>query len=257
MQQICHDLAEEHADLDAVVAELTAEQWALATPAQGWTVKDQIAHLWFFDVLAGQATQTPQEFHESARSLLDAGPAALTDHVRVADTLTTNELLARWRSARAGMLVALRDKNERDRLPWFGPSMSARSFATARLMETWAHGQDVADALGLHRLAAPRIRNIAHLGVAAFAWSFLNHGLPQPSESVEVTLAGPGTEKWVWNRGASGGAVTGPAVDFCLVVTQRRNVANTALDVTGTVASQWMAIAQAFAGPPTTGPPPR
>jgi hypothetical protein len=42
-------------------------------------------------------------------------------------------------------------------------------------------------------------------------------------------------------------------VDFCLLVTQRRHLADTAVVVEGDAARQWISIAQAFAGPPGAG----
>jgi uncharacterized protein (TIGR03084 family) len=123
-------------------------------------------------------------------------------------------------------------------------------------METWAHGQDVVDALGLHRPPTARLRHIAHLGVATRGFAFTNRGLGVPSEP-RVTLSTPAGEAWTWGPEAADEWVTGPALDFCLVVTQRRHLDDMALVVHGDGARRWMAIAQCFAGPPTDGPPPR
>jgi len=76
-----------------------------------------------------------------------------------------DQLLDLWRANRTRLLDALRSVDSRARITWFGPPMSAMSHATARLMETWAHGQDVLDALRLERAPMPRLRHIAHLGV--------------------------------------------------------------------------------------------
>ena len=163
------------------------------------------------------------------------------------------ELLRRWRVARAGMLGALRALGARTRLPWFGPPMSALTFGSARLQETWGHGQDVADALGVERVATDRLRHVAHLGVLTRAYSFTNQGRPAPAVEVRVELVSPGGSRWTWGPADAADRVTGPALDFCLVVTRRRHVADTDLVVEGPVASTWMEIAQAFAGPPGSG----
>ncbi len=135
--------------------------------------------------------------------------------------------------------------------------MGAKSFLTARLMECWAHGQDVADALGVERAATDRLRHVARLGVITRGWSYVNRGLEPPADEVRVELIGPSGARWRFGPDDATGVVTGPALDFCLVVTQRRHPDDTALQVTGDVARDWLERAQAFAGPPTDGPAPR
>jgi uncharacterized protein (TIGR03084 family) len=133
--------------------------------------------------------------------------------------------------------------------------MGALSFATARLMETWAHGQDVADALGVARPGTPRLRHIAHLGVRTRPFSYTVRGRPVPGADVRVELTPPdGGVPWAWGNPSLTDRVTGPALDFCLVVTQRRHVEDTALAVEGDGAREWLAIAQAFAGAATLTP---
>ncbi|MEO7556235.1 MAG: maleylpyruvate isomerase family mycothiol-dependent enzyme, partial [Acidimicrobiales bacterium] len=146
-------------------------------------------------------------------------------------------------------------------LPWYGPPMSVRSFATARLMETWAHGQDILD--GLTAAGAPaerpptdRLRHLCRLGWSTRLWSYAVRGAEPPIESVRVELTLPSGTPWNAGDDDATSIVRGSAEDFCLVVTQRRNVADTALDVNGDAASSWMAIAQCFAGPPTLPPAP-
>ncbi|HNQ99825.1 MAG TPA: hypothetical protein PKN52_07470, partial [Trueperaceae bacterium] len=48
-------------------------------------------------------------------------------------------------------------------------------------------------------------------------------------------------------------SVTGPARDFCLLVTHRRHRDDLDLVATGADADRWLDIAQAFAGPPGSG----
>jgi len=141
------------------------------------------------------------------------------------------------------------------RVPWYGPPMSAASSVTARLMETWAHGQDVADALGVTREPTDRLRHVAHIGVRAMPFSYALHGRPAPTAPVRVELTAPGGESWTWGPQGVPDLVRGPALDFCLLVTQRRHRADLALRTTGPVATEWLSIAQAFAGEPGKGAP--
>jgi uncharacterized protein (TIGR03084 family) len=167
-------------------------------------------------------------------------------------TLDPAAVLAEWRDGRARLLSVCAGLDPGARIAWYGPAMGTRSFMTARLMETWAHGNDVADAVGAAYPATPRLRHVAHLGVATRSWSYLVHGREVPADPVWVDLDPPGGgEHWTWGDEAAADRVHGSALDFCLVVTQRRHVDQTALVVEGDRAREWMAIAQAFAGPPT------
>ena len=250
MRRICDDLQAEHEALDALVAGLEPTRWDTPTPAEGWTVRDQIAHLAYSDVSARLAVVDAEawrrEFHidraEREQRQRDVGLSR-----------TPEELLAWWRECRHAMLAAFRPLDRRTRVPWFGPPMSALSFVTARLEETWGHGQDVADALGVRRPDTDRLRHIAHLGVLTRTYSFVNQNRPAPTEDVRVELTGPSGEKWTWGDPSSANRVVGSARGFCLVVTRRRHPADTDLVTEGDAAREWMEIAQAFAGPPGSG----
>jgi uncharacterized protein (TIGR03084 family) len=126
--------------------------------------------------------------------------------------------------------------------------MSVRSFVTARIMETWAHGQDIADTLSVNRAPTDRLRHVAHLGVSTRNWSYVVRGLPPNQAPVIVELAGPSAPTWRWGPDEAEDRVDGTALDFCLVVTQRRHWQDTGLRVRGEAAREWMTIAQAFAG---------
>ena len=121
-------------------------------------------------------------------------------------------------------------------------------------METWAHGQEVFDHLGVRRIDTDRIRNIAQLGVNTFGWTFGNRGMKAPGAAPRVTLLAPSGATWEWNGDNTADHVQGSATEFCQVVTQTRNIGDTGLRVSGAVAEQWMAIAQCFAGPPEQPP---
>jgi uncharacterized protein (TIGR03084 family) len=250
------DLAAEHDDLDGIVAGLTPEGWDTPTPAPGWAVLDQVGHLAFFDARAREALTDPDGFAETVAEL-QSDPALeeewMSTHLAEARALAPAELLRWWRAERAGVLAALAATDPARRVPWFGPPMSTVSFATARLMETWAHGQDVADALGVTRLPTARLRHIAHIGVRAVPFSFVVHGLEPPTAPIRVELTSPDHEQWTWGPEDAVDTVRGPALDLCLAVTQRRHPDDLHLLVSGPVATTWISIAQAFAGPPGEG----
>lgn len=230
------------------------------TPAAGWAVRDQISHLAFFDAMAAYAITDPDGFTDTARRALDAAGAGgdpMAEHLERGRSMPGAQVLEWWRKAREKLLDVAADLSPTRRVPWFGPAMSPLSFLSARLMETWAHGQDVADALGVERRPTHRLVHVAQLGVRARSFSFAVRGLEAPSDIVTVELVGPNGERWAWDEDGDGGSqVRGGALDFCLVVTQRRNLADTGLVVEGDAARQWMAVAQAFAGPPGPGRPP-
>ncbi len=167
------------------------------------------------------------------------------------------ELLAWFVRARRELIEGYRAVDPDVRLPWYGPGMGPASSVTARIMETWAHGQDIADALGVTRPVTNRLRHVAHLGVRSLPYSYRVNGLDVPSEPIRVEVAAPDGDTWTWGPDAAADRVTGDALEFCLVVTQRRHLSDTALAVSGPVAEQWIGIAQAFAGAAGTGRKPR
>jgi uncharacterized protein (TIGR03084 family) len=245
MRSICNDLAIEHGDLDNIVACLDDEQWIIETPSPGWAIRDQISHLWFFDQRALMALTDPSAFADDMQWLAANGGTDAS--IEPGRTLPSAELLRRWREDRQQLIEVAAVLDPSTRVPWYGPSMAARSFITARLMETWAHGQDVADALGVVRRPTARLRHVAHIGVRARPFSYLVNSMTMPGVDVAVHLTGPDGDSWDWGE-SNTNTVSGAALDFCLVVTQRRNVADTRLDVVGDAAVEWMSIAQAFAG---------
>ena len=259
------DLLAEQQALDAIVAPLRLEQWALPTPSPRWTVADQIGHLTYFDRTAAQAIEHPAEFTAGVERLLatanDSDPDAFTlNEFRVMEPAP---LLAAWRAGRQQLADAAAGLDDADRVVWYGPSMGAKSFLTARLMEAWAHGQDIVDALNsagidVDREATDRLRHIAQLGYITRGWTYANRGLDVPDVPVRVSLSSPSGERWTFGPSADDDpapeSIEGPALHFCLVTTQRRHVDDTDLVVTGASARDWMERAQLFAGPPTDGP---
>jgi uncharacterized protein (TIGR03084 family) len=256
MAALVADLAAESADLTRMLVPLAPSDWELPTPAAGWAIRDQVSHLAFFDETATLAATDPARFRQEADQLMSGGGDFTETVARDHRHLSSGELLDWLATAREEYLRTFVGLEPSARLPWYGPPMSAASSATARLMETWAHGQDVADALGAARPATGRLRNIAHLGVATMGFSFALRGQPVPAAPVRVELTGPDGATWSWGPPGATDRVQGDALDFCLLVTQRRHRLDTDLTVTGPVAAAWLDLAQAFAGPPGPGRPP-
>lgn len=256
MEAICSDLKAEHDELEGILADLDESGWQTPTPFLTWKIKDEIRHLAYFDDRAALAATDPAAFNRHLEVVAGDFAAFEKQLEEVGQELTTSELMDWWRKQRSIMLEALGRCDPKDRLPWYGPPMSALSFATARLMETWAHAQDVFDTLRIKRTPTDRLRHIAHLGVKTFGWTYKNRGLAVPQEPVYVELTAPSGDIWSWGAADAKQRISGPAEDFCLVVVQRRHVEDTTLDVKGDVAQDWMEKAQCFAGPPVNGPGP-
>ncbi|MEU6096656.1 TIGR03084 family metal-binding protein [Streptomyces sp. NPDC047079] len=257
VSSVIDDLGRESEELDRLVAELGEERWALATPAQGWTVAHQIAHLAWTDRAALVAVTEPEAFAAEIDKALKSPDTWVDEAAREGAALPPARLLAEWRESRAALGRALREAPPGVRHPWYGPPMSTASMATARLMETWAHGLDVADALGVPPTPTARLRHIARLGCRTRDFAYAVHGLPAPAEPFRVELFGPSQDVWTYGPDDAPQRVTGPALDFCLLVTQRAHRADLALRAEGPDADRWLDIAQAFAGPPGTGRPPK
>jgi uncharacterized protein (TIGR03084 family) len=252
MIELVEDLRAETLDLERLLAPLRPTGWETPTPAEGWAIRDQVSHLAWFDDAAVRAATTPEEFRAEAATALTGG-LDTNDIAERHRSLAIPELHAWFRTARERLLDVLSGLDAKARIPWYGPDMSAVSFTTARLMETWAHGQDVADALGVARTPTDRLRHVVQIGVRALPYSFVVHGRPVPTEPVRVELALPGGTPLALGPAEAADVVGGDALEFCLVVTQRRHRADVSLEVTGPVADEWLTIAQAFAGPPGAG----
>jgi uncharacterized protein (TIGR03084 family) len=269
-RKLVADLADDlAAETSGLLPVLARAGWDAPTPSEGWTVRDQVTHLAFFDDAVVLSLRDPAEFARQRAEQVALGgnfPDVLAERYR---GLSGGEVLAWLTRSREALVAAYRAADPAARLPWYGPDMSVPSSVTARIMETWAHGQDIRDTVGAATPVTGGLRHIANLGVRTFGFCFLQRELPVPGDPVRVRLSGPSGDIWEWTAGGgadraagatagTGGVsntVTGDALDFCLVVTQRRNVADTGLEVRGGTAEQWIAIAQAFAGGPTDPPP--
>ena len=259
LQQIA-DFRDEAAELHSLLATIAPPDWGRPTQFKQWTPNDIIQHLHDGDVMALASATDPANFAARAAEVVARRSTGLTRiqeaRQRFGD-LKGARLLQQWHDTLTRLCAALAAKDPQARLVWYGPDMGLRMFATARQMETWAHGQAIYDMLGTERPhASPRLRNIAEIGVRTFGWAYRNRGRDIPAEQPFIHLRTPSGEIWEWNDPAAPNRVEGDALGFCQVVTQTRNVADTALRVTGPVAQDWMAIVQCFAGPPETPPAP-
>jgi uncharacterized protein (TIGR03084 family) len=258
LDDLLADLATEGDHLRSVVAGLDEAGWATSTPAPGWSVATQVAHLLWTDEAATAAARAhldPEPWETLVRAartdpagFVDAGAAEL-------ETLPPSELLARWDAARSRLVEALHAVPAGTKMPWFGTSMAASSMATARFMETWAHSLDVHEALALEVEETDRVKHVAHLGVRTRAHSFASRGRAAPAAEVRVVLTAPSGETWTWGSDDAPESVTGSALDFARLVTQRVHRADTDLVATGPGADAWLDVAQCFAGPPGAGRP--
>lgn len=258
LDDLLDDLKAESDRLWATVSGLDADGWATDTPAAGWTVATQVAHLLWTDevavLAAGAGTEEGKQAWDAVVLEAIEDPLGYVDAqaLQIAE-LAPEALLARWGAAREGLQRALREVPDGEKMPWFGPPMSPTSMATARFMETWAHALDVYDALGIAPEHTDRVRHVTHLGVRTRNYAFSVHELTPPAEEFRIELTAPSGELWTWGPEDAAQSVRGSAVDFCLLVTQRVHRDDTDLVAVGADAEKWLTIAQAFAGPAGEG----
>lgn len=271
LETLCADLAAECAGLFDVLAPLDEATWNAPTSCVPWTIKDQVSHLAWNDEAAVRALTDPDGFRRS-RPTTPEGIQRMVDQV-IADhhDRPGADLLTWFRAAHTALLDAASGVDPKLRMPWYGPDMSVASKVTARFMETWAHGHDITDALGIAHRPTDRVRHVVFLGLQALPNAYAAQGKPAPDARVRLDLVAPSGESEEGGETGGGGGnsaawqfgppdavnvVTGDAYELALVVTQRRHVADTGLRATGPVAEEWLSIAQAFAGPPGAGRPP-
>jgi uncharacterized protein (TIGR03084 family) len=256
MQQ-ADDFRQECRALALILEPLSGADFNAVTQFKGWTINDVIGHLHMFNVAAGLTLKGTDQFAEFFAPIakgISQGQSFLETQYPFLDGLKGRELYQIWRETSETLADDYTKADPKARLKWAGPDMSARSSITARQMETWAHGQEIFDLLGIVRQEKEHIRNTVHLGVNTFAWAFINRGIAVPDPAPFIHLTAPSDETWRWNEEQANNSITGSAVDFARVVTQVRNFKDTELVARGPVAQKWMQIAQCFAGAPETPP---
>ena len=253
------DFRAEADELYRLLQTLEEADWNRPTLFKNWTINDVVQHLHASDLMAAASLAGPDAFaafRAASQARRDQGMTNVQEtRARLGD-LTGKKLGERWYATMVDLCDQLSAMPPDTRLKWAGPDMGVRMFTTARQMETWAHGQEIFDLLGVARAPTDRLRNIAEIGVRTFGWTFVNRGLPLPGPAPYVRLTSPLGAIWEWNEASTDNRVEGSALEFCQVVAQVRNVADTALTVTGAPAQAWMQIAQCFAGPPENPPAP-
>lgn len=229
--------------------------WSIATPAEGWTVAHQVAHLAWTDEVSLVAATDPDGFAEIVTKAI-ADPHGFVD-ASAAEVAADPELRARWDRSRDALAAALRAADPGTQLPWFGPPMRPATMANARLMETWAHGLDIADAAGVAFDVPEALPHVAKIAYKTRDFAYVVNGETPPSEPFDVILTAPDGTEIAFGPGDAAQRVTGSLVDFCRLATQRVNVADTDLVPTGDDAAHWLTIAQCFAGAPGAGRAPQ
>jgi uncharacterized protein (TIGR03084 family) len=257
LEALGRDALAEHDDLRAILLDIPPDDWERPTPAAGWTIRDQISHLAYFDGAARLSMADPDAFRAARVEAVADIERFVEATLAFGRGIPGAELLERFAEERRGLVEAALAAPEGVRIPWYGPDMAVASSVTARIMETWAHGQDVADALGATRPLTGRLRHVCDIGIRARPFSYRNRGLEPPETPLRVELVAPDGSRWEWGPADAADRVTCRALEFALVVTQRRLPADTALVVDGDDARTWIAFAQAFAGGPTTADPAR
>jgi len=253
------DLRAEGDELYNLFSGMDNSFWNQSTTFKNWSVWDVLAHLHFSDYMALTCLRSASEFKTLAADITRAGAlGAFTNQWLMRDReqpFTGPELLQRWRDMFIEMCEQLAAADPNERFVWFGPGMKARMFTTARQMETWAHGWEIYDLLGVPRKHSDRLRHIATIGARTYGWTFTNRNLPVPEPAPYVRLLAPSGAIWEFNEPDPDHRIEGSAVEFCQVVTQVRNIADTGLVLRGNNAIAWMEIAQCFAGTPEDPPP--
>ena len=255
MQQ-AQDFANESAALAELLMPLEDADFERATLFKDWTINNILRHLHVWNIAAARSIDGEYAFGVFMRELMggERGRSFIAYEADYLDGLWGKELLSAWHEQYVVLAAQYAATDPKARLKWVGPDMSALSSVTARLMETWSHAQAIYDLLGVERIDSDRIGNIVRLGVNTYGWTFKNRSEDLPGPMPRLRLTAPSGA--IWEYGDGEGLIEGKATEFCQIVTQCRNSADTQLRVSGPVASRWMAIAQCFAGPPQDPPPP-
>lgn len=254
MKEIVADLKAEQESLDRFISSLREEDWNLPTPAVGWDVKDSVFHIARGDQNATSVLKG--DFSMLTQTIKLGAEASNIDALR-ARVMKPAEVMKLWRQIRVELREELLSSDPKRRLPWGALPMSARSFATARLMETWAHGLDCYDTLGVIPEYTDRLRHIAMLAYIARPYAYQTNGLEPPSTPLRLELRLPSGKLWTQGPEDAVDIIRGLAREFCRVAVRRGHWQDTSLEIIGTDARSYVGIAQTYAGPPGPGRKPK
>lgn len=255
MQQ-AQDFLDESNALHALLSPLDEAAFDTQTLFKEWTINNILRHLHVWNVAANLSLTDENAFVEMLRILFSrAKDVRFTGaEDRYLQGLSGRALLSQWIITARNTAANFASADPKIRLKWVGPDMSALSSVSARLMETWAHAQAVYDILGVERRDTDRIGNIVRLGINTYSWTFKNRKEHVPEPMPYVRLIAPSGAVWEYGAVSGDTYIKGSASEFCQVITQTRNIADTSLHVKGSNAHHWMNIAQCFAGPPNDPP---
>ncbi|GLW05801.1 wyosine base formation [Microtetraspora sp. NBRC 13810] len=252
LQNVFEDLNTESEEIDEMVAGLDASRWRTPTPAPDWTIAHQVGHLTFIFNLAGTAAADPDTFQKmvagAQKDFSGAVNAALAHYMD-----EPSAMLARWRAERAAAVKSLAAFPPDQVVPWLVRPLPPAILACAGIMEVFGHGQDIADALGIRLVRTDRIRHLTGFAVLVWDFGYLSRGLTPPDVQFRFELTAPSGELWTYGPADAAQRITGPAEDFCLLVTRRRHRDDLSLVATGEDADRWLDIAQAYRGPAGPG----
>jgi len=257
MLQQAIDFKNESDSLYKILKNIKDDTFRKETQFKSWTINDVLYHLNVWNNAALLSLKSKGKFQEFLQDFISAVQSGISPRdyeKKLSENLDGQELLFLWKKTYEMVSDEFSISDPKKRVKWAGPDMSVRSSITARLMETWAHGQEIYDQLGINRVEDDRIKNIVVIGMNTFGWTFANRNLEVPEKIPRLFLLSPSKIKWEWNKDNKEDSITGNASEFCQVVTQVRNINDTSLKVTGNIAKKWMSIAQCFAGPPEDPP---
>jgi len=258
--QQAYDFRDECNAVFSILENLKEQDYEMPTQFKGWTFNNVIGHLHVWNYAADISLKDGDEWKNFANSALQAlgnGSSMNEFEQTITKGIQGPELLSMWKEYYTDMTERFAVADPKKRVKWMGPDMSARSSISARHMETWAHAQELYDSLGLDRINEDRIKNIVVIGNNTFKWCFTVHKKTLPTIRPYLKLISPSGEIWEYNEFSEDHKIEGLAEEFCQVVTQVRNIQDVDLKLTGSIAEEWMSVAQCFAGgaeqPPKPG----
>jgi uncharacterized protein (TIGR03084 family) len=245
MREILADLVAEQQSLDQSLQRSPDRDWKKRVDGTPTTVQDTIAILAWEEQHAAKALTGEASVLDEVEEYAD-----FADHLRQAvaegNGKRPQEVIEWWRFARADVVSALYLNKPDDRVPWVGGDVSARTFATLRLAETWARGLGILTTLDKEIVDTPRLRHIAWLGWATLPYAFDLAG-DEYDDPIRVEVTGPAYARWVFGPDDASDVVRGAAGDWCRLVVGRPVPAkSSSLKATGPVAERALEVAGIF-----------
>jgi enediyne biosynthesis protein E11 len=239
--------------LDEILAGLSRGDWNLQTPAPGWTISHQVAHLAATFQLAGLAAADPEAFKALLTTLDRSFDVNVLRALKRYLDDPPDVLFGRWQDERAFASKALAAAAEDQLLPWLVNPLPPAVLAMAGMMEVFAHGQDIADTVGVQPVRTDRIQLLVEFAIRTWNFGYLARGEEVPQVEFRYELTSPSGQRWTYGPDDSAERITGSAADFCLLVTRRRHRADLDVAAVGEEADHWMDIAQCYRGPAGAG----